>query len=178
MGKAILLTGAPGCGKTTLIRRLLPHLGADALGFYTAEIRLTGGGSRLGFELAALDGQRGLLAHIDRAQIRDPNPPRLGKYYVDLLSLEEIALPALQRARAAGGWAVVDEVGPMELYSIRFQAAVLALLDSPAHLLGTIVRRNHPFADRLKARPGLTLIEVTPQNREALIERILVLIRA
>ena len=36
---AFLLTGRPGCGKTTLIRRLVEGLGVSAGGFYTEEIR-------------------------------------------------------------------------------------------------------------------------------------------
>ncbi|MHC4350036.1 MAG: nucleoside-triphosphatase [Planctomycetota bacterium] len=32
----VLLTGKPGCGKTTLVRRVLEHLGGRRLaGFYT-----------------------------------------------------------------------------------------------------------------------------------------------
>jgi len=38
-----LLTGRPGCGKTTLIRRLVEGLGVPAGGFYTEEIRRAGG---------------------------------------------------------------------------------------------------------------------------------------
>jgi len=40
MDKNILLTGKPGCGKTTLIRRVLERLTEiDSGGFYTQEIR-------------------------------------------------------------------------------------------------------------------------------------------
>ena len=39
MMKNILLTGRPGCGKTTLIKRVVEELALPAGGFYTEEIR-------------------------------------------------------------------------------------------------------------------------------------------
>ncbi len=60
----LLLTGAPGFGKTTLLKRLaaeLPPL--TPLGFYTEEIRQHG--KRRGFRLVGLDGAEGLLALVD-----------------------------------------------------------------------------------------------------------------
>ena len=53
MQKAILLTGRPGCGKTTLIQRVLMMYEGPADGFYEREIRE--GGVRLGFETATQD---------------------------------------------------------------------------------------------------------------------------
>ena len=60
MKKNILITGLPGIGKTTLIRRLYEELkDTHPVGFYTGEIRENG--VRKGFELISLDGRRGLL---------------------------------------------------------------------------------------------------------------------
>ena len=57
---AFLLTGRPGCGKTTLIRRLVEGLGVSAGGFYTEEIRR--GSRREGFALVTLDGRTVTMA--------------------------------------------------------------------------------------------------------------------
>jgi nucleoside-triphosphatase THEP1 len=54
----LLLTGAPGVGKTTVIRRVATLLETRQLrGFYTEEIRE--GGERRGFRLLAFRGRSG-----------------------------------------------------------------------------------------------------------------------
>jgi nucleoside-triphosphatase len=92
MRQHIFVTGPPGVGKSTLIRRVLEQLQlADscpagsrgpaqpssnasaaasssttaATGFYTEEVRA--GGERQGFDVVTLDGQRGPLARIGTA---------------------------------------------------------------------------------------------------------------
>lgn len=162
---AILLTGAPGSGKTTLIRRLLAGLDRPAGGFYTQEIRSQG--VRLGFELITLDGRQGVLAHVD---IRSRH--RVGRYGVDLGVLDGMGVDAILAAIDAGGLVVIDEIGPMEIASERFRRAVIQALDSHATVLATIVKRSIPFTDQIKARPDVRLFEVRPDNREELVSRI------
>jgi nucleoside-triphosphatase len=85
MTKKILLTGRPGCGKTTLIKRVVNQLTLPAGGFYTQEIRQRG--ERVGFKIVTLDDKEGLLAHID-FKTRE----RIGKYGLDLSALDTIAM--------------------------------------------------------------------------------------
>jgi nucleoside-triphosphatase THEP1 len=62
--KNLLLTGAPGCGKTTVLKRTLEHLRDLRLaGFLTVELREHG--QRVGFEAVGLSGSRAILAHVD-----------------------------------------------------------------------------------------------------------------
>jgi nucleoside-triphosphatase len=81
MAKAILLTGAPGCGKTTLIKQVVGRLSVPVCGFYTEEIRQ--GAQRQGFKLVTLDGQTDIMAHIDFN-----GPTRVGKYGLDIYLIE------------------------------------------------------------------------------------------
>lgn len=169
MTQTILLTGAPGSGKTTLIRRAVERLNRPAGGFYTQEVRL--GGVRQGFEIITLDGRRGRLAHVDIG-----GRPRVGKYGVDVATVDRLAVAAIREAMAAGGLVVVDEIGPMEILSEQFREAVLDAVRGDSPVLSTIVQRSQPFADRVKALPGVTLLYVRRDNQDALLAQILELL--
>ena len=56
----LLFTGPPGCGKTTLISRIVPQLRTSSTGFLTREIRENG--KRVGFSINTLDEKEALLA--------------------------------------------------------------------------------------------------------------------
>jgi nucleoside-triphosphatase len=165
---AILLTGAPGSGKTTVIQRVLERLETPASGFYTREIRQgSGRGARLGFEIVTLEGMRGILAHVDYG-----GPHRVSKYGVDLEALDTIAIPAIRMGIETSRLVVIDEIGRMEILSQAFRQVVLEALEGPAPVLGSVVRRSTPFTDRIKGRPEVAVIEVTRDNRDALPGRI------
>lgn len=161
MAQAWLLTGRPGVGKTTCLRRALERLGRPAGGFFTEELRARGG--RVGFALVTLDGRRAIFAHVHHR-----GGPRVGKYGVDLDALDRVGVPAVRAAIEAGRLVVIDEIGKMELASAAFREVVEAALGSSVPVLGTILAAPHPWADRIKASPGATLVEVTRENRDAL----------
>jgi nucleoside-triphosphatase len=162
MGPALLLTGRPGVGKTTAIRSVVAQLGAGAGGFYTGEIREAG--RRTGFRLVTLDGPTGILAGLNIS-----SPYCVGRYGVHLSNLEELGVGSLWRAIRSSEVSVVviDEIGKMELFSTAFREAVLAGLDSPKAVIGTITLARSPWVEALKARPDVTLLEVTAANRSA-----------
>lgn len=170
MGKTILLTGFPGCGKTTLIRRVLARLSIPAGGFYTQEVRDSG--IRVGFEIVTLDGSRGILAHVDNISTN-----RVGKYGVDLSALEDIGVRAIQAAIEEESLVVIDEIGPMEIFSLAFRQVVIEALESETTVLGTIVKRSVPFANVVKQKPQVTMVEVTPETRDNLVEQLIQYIR-
>ena len=164
----VLLTGRPGCGKTTLVKRVVNELAVPAGGFYTEEIREHGG--RVGFKLATLDGKHAVLAHVDFK-----TGQRLGKYGLDLSALETVSIEALRRAVRARQLVVIDEIGPMEIRSAVFRDVVDYVLDSPepSGILATITARSLPFTDAIKKRPDVTLVEVRLDNRDQVFAELL-----
>jgi nucleoside-triphosphatase len=169
MGRTVLLTGPPGVGKTTLIKKLLTAVPGLWGGFYTQELRGTGG--RLGFEIITLDGRRATLAHVGRR-----GPPRVGKYGVYLENVNAVAVPALERAVAEADYVAMDEIGKMELLSAAFRAAVLHAVQGPKTVAGTILWQSHPWADALRRTPGVSVITVTLANRDTLLNLIMQLL--
>jgi nucleoside-triphosphatase len=167
MMKKVLLTGRPGCGKTTLVKRVVTDLALPAGGFYTEEIRERG--ERVGFKIVTLDGQESVFAHVDFK-----TSDRIGKYGLDLPKLETVGVSAVREAVHARQLVVIDEIGPMEIRSATFRAAVNEALDSPevSGILATISARSLPFTDATKKRPDVTVIEVRPDNRERLVSEL------
>jgi nucleoside-triphosphatase len=137
-------------------------------GFWTSEIRE--GKRRSGFRIETAAGERGTLAHIRRR-----GGPRVGRYGVDLEEFERLALAALGDIQA-GGVAVIDELGKMELASDRFRAAVRALFESDSPIVATVHAHPHPFTDALKRRRDIEIERVTRANRDALPQRLLAIL--
>jgi nucleoside-triphosphatase len=157
--KNTLLTGRPGCGKTTIIRRLVERLGDLRLaGFYTQELREHG--QRVGFEAISLSGQRAILAHVGFK-----SKHRVGKYGVEPERLEGLLKTELQRQ--ADAW-IVDEIGKMELFCPEFVEAVPRLLDAPVPVLATVAMKGQGLIGAVKGRKDVRLIHVTNDNREGL----------
>ena len=147
----ILITGKPGCGKTTAIKKLLPLM-KDASGFLTEEIREKG--MRVGFSIQTLDGWRGVLAHKDIA-----SHFTVGRYRVNIADVEEAC------SHIGSGRVVIDEIGKMELFSKFFQQIVLKTLEEK-RLIATIMEASHTFCDGIKVRPDVSLFTLTEKNRE------------
>ena len=57
----------------------------------------------------------------------------------------------------------------MELLSPQFQAVVEKALDADNPVLGTVTLARHPFAQKIKARDDVEIIEVTKENRDEVL---------
>ncbi|HEV2381252.1 MAG TPA: nucleoside-triphosphatase [Terriglobia bacterium] len=162
MSAVILVTGAPGVGKTSMIKQLVGLELAKFGGFYTEEVRQQG--QRLGFEVVTIDGRRGLLAQKSEAA---PTKSRVGKYAVNVDVMDQLAVPAMIAAGENGLIVVVDEIGPMEMFSASFRLAVKNIVDDQrVTLIGSIVERSCEFSDEVKQHPRAMLIRLTRENRE------------
>lgn len=161
----ILLTGPPGCGKSTIVEKVIKRLRRPALGFITHEIRE--GKKRVGFAIKTLDGKEGILAHRDKK-----SPLRVGAYGVCLEEFEELALSSIKAARE-GQVLVMDEIGKMEILSAKFRKAVREALEAPWDLLATVGKGKDPFLLWVRSHPSVMLRNVTLDNREGLVEEIL-----
>ena len=161
-----LLTGRPGMGKTSLIKQVVAQTVGKAGGFYTEEIRSRG--TREGFRLVTLDGESAILAHVN---IHSPH--RVSKYGVDIDALEQVGVPALNKAAQQCDLVVIDEIGKMELFSVKFRETVSQIIDSGKRVLGTIMLNPNPQADAIKRHPQVNLITVTRDNYQQVLKELL-----
>jgi nucleoside-triphosphatase len=155
----LLITGPPGCGKTTMLMRLANGLGGlRPAGFFTAEIREAG--VRQGFRLVGFDGRQGVLAHVDFR-----GGPRVGRYGVDVAGFEAF----LGELDLTSPLVFVDEIGKMECLSPRFVALLRELLDSERTVVATVALKGSGFIAEVKARSDCRVTEVRPGEREAVL---------
>jgi nucleoside-triphosphatase THEP1 len=161
----ILITGPPGCGKSTLIEKVVKRIEFPATGFFTREIRQND--RRVGFSINTLDGREGILAHENIK-----GRWRVGKYGVNLNDIDCLAVAAINPAQG-DEVIVIDEIGKMECFSLKFREALTAVLDSPNWVVGTIAHKGDVFIQSIKRRDDVDVITVTPQNRDILVHELL-----
>jgi len=164
--KNLLLTGLPGVGKTTLIRKITEALKSlHPVGFYTEEIRE--GGERKGFELVGLEGTRGLLSHKEIESTF-----RVGQYRVDIKSFEDF-LSSISFFDPLKRLIIMDEIGKMECLSGQFKKLLEEILDSEKWVIATIALKGSGPIEKVKKRQDVKLFQITPKNRDALFSEIL-----
>jgi nucleoside-triphosphatase len=163
---ALLLTGAPGSGKTTILRKVAAALeGRKIGGFLTVEVR--SGSERQGFRLETFDGRSFLLAHVSLR-----SSERVGRYGVDVAPLDAAAAGALDPGSGADVY-LVDEIGRMECLSETFVRAAEALFEAGKPVVATVALRGAGFIDRVNRRRDVEVLHMTRTNRDALPEQIL-----
>jgi len=162
----MFVTGRPGVGKTSVLLRAaddLKNRGYKIGGMISREVRE--GGFRVGFEIMDFStGQRGWLAHVNQ-----PTGPQVSKYRVNLTDLSAIGASSIINAVRNEDIIIIDEIGPMELFSQGFREAVVQAIESKKPILGTIhFRVKDSLIDTIKTREDAEILEVTYENRRHL----------
>lgn len=197
----VLLTGRPGVGKTTVVRRLAERLApapvtADAGGPDGGGDVGPGGGDpadRSGLDAAPPPlrvagflteeiregGERAGFRAVELpggeartlAHREIEGEPRVADYGVDVETVDALATGALARERSPDVW-IVDEIGKMECLSHRFVEAVRRLLDGGTPAVATVGAGGTDFMEEVRRRPDAELWRVTRDNRDELPARL------
>jgi len=161
--RLLFVTGRPGVGKTTVLLNAVEGLrakGCSVGGMMSREVRHEG--ARVGFQIINLKtGEEGWLAHVNQ-----PSGPQVSKYRVNLIDLETIGAKAIQTALGEADLVVIDEVGPMELFSEAFKQVIKDAVDSRKLILGVIHHSaRDPLIEAIRKREDAEILEVTFENR-------------
>jgi nucleoside-triphosphatase len=163
----ILLTGLPGCGKTTAIIQIVEDLkDIKVAGFYTQEIRQNN--KRKGFRWTSLDGNSGILAHVNIKGLS-----RVGRYGVDVAGFEESVVPIIDIEQKDVELFVIDEIGKMECMSEKFVAAVKRLFASDKSLLVTVAQKGGGLISEVKSYPCTKIFHLTHHDYNKIVAEIL-----
>ncbi len=171
MKKNILITGLPGSGKSTILKKII-SLHEAKVGFVTHEVCQDG--ARTGFELETNAGEKSMLASV-----KFQTEFKVKKYFVDVTNLDQI-IPRVTTFKSED-LLFLDEIGQMQLFSDKFKQLVSRYLDSPNICLATLSKvYDDPFIETVKNRDDVILVEISPENRdskmkflEALVQKIL-----
>ncbi|HID90360.1 TPA: hypothetical protein EYP44_00165, partial [Candidatus Bathyarchaeota archaeon] len=95
------------------------------------------------------------------------------KYRVNLDDVRGVGVAAISQALERADYVVIDEVGPMELFSNEFVEAVKRAVEHRKPVLGVIHwRLQHPVISFIKSRDGTEILTVTEENRDRLHKRV------
>ena len=161
----LLLTGASGVGKSTLLKNLAPRLTHRSIrGAFSQAIYQ--GRERIGWHLENFEGKGGLVAHqdIDSAHC-------MGPYGVDMDLFHQIMAPQLRIDPDVDVY-LIDEIGIIASWSPRFMRLMDALLDSDRRVVSIIRQKSTAYVDRVKTRTDVELWEVTPENRDRIFHEV------
>jgi nucleoside-triphosphatase len=166
----VLITGLPGCGKTTLCRKVMQTLKNRYKigGILSEEIREAG--KRKGFKIIDIKtGKEGVLAHVAQK-----TGPRVSKYRVNLDDIKDVGVKAIEDAAETCDLVVIDEIGPMELFSEGFIDVVKYVFKGNKNILATIhYRSGHPIIDEIRHRRDVIIYKIDETNRNRILEEIL-----
>ena len=159
----LLITGLPRTGKSTLAMEVARELGLKLAGISTPETKEAG--ERTGFAL--LDLKTGKKGTLSSKSLR--SPASVGGYGVNLSDLNDIGAEALEAAAfdTSVDLIVIDEIGKMELFSKRFEEAVVACLKSNKPVLAVLHR---DYLDKF-GKYG-ELLHLTLDNRPEIKKRL------
>ena len=163
----IFLTGERQVGKTTIIRNYLSQAGLSADGLITFWETGDDFGGRLYISPFSSD-----LRHEEKYLIVDRDkrnrglPEEVARVF-DVHGCEILA------DSGKCDVIVLDELGFFESNAADFHKSVMRLLSGDVPVLGVVKPMQTEFLDSIRAHPDVEVWEVTAENRNAVLERLL-----
>ena len=164
------VTGRKGTGKTKVINTLHYRLLSDNIsmgGILTRDIKNYG--KRTGIEIQNIStGMNYEIANINRK-----TGPRLQKFRINLENIDNYAIKELQDSSVNTDLIIIDMIGPMELFSIKFCELIRELVKQDKRILCVIqTKYNHPIIKEIKKLKNLSLHDLNEKHKDEVIDSI------
>jgi nucleoside-triphosphatase THEP1 len=167
MAKNVLIAGAPGIGKTSLISRLYRDLTPLFIrGFYKEviqEYRIL-----KGYRLATFDFQELILAHIHII-----GPDRIDEFGLNLDGFNQLITNQLAPDPKVELF-LIDEIGLMECRSTQFRHMIIKIMNSKIPLIATLSSHEVLKTLKIKDRKDIAILNMTYKNRDIIWKNVLV----
>ena len=170
MKKNILLTGAPGTGKTSIIRKLSEVFKEfNPAGFYTIEVMEDG--SKAGVLIFNLQGDSRILASTTLK-----SRYAVGRLRIDMKSFDSLLEDIFSPEKKIGLY-FIDGIEKLECQSRKFSRLVIEFLDSDKPVVASIAEKGTGLISEIKKRDDTRLLDLTPDNRDLRIKDITLALR-
>lgn len=131
----IFITGNPGCGKSTLIKKLLEEITDENIsGIITPEIRVND--IRQGFKIIDLASRK----EETLASVNIERGPGVSKYKVNIEGID-IIMGIFLESYIDSEYVIIDEIGMMEFYSKKFRDTIQIVLNSNKTVIATLSKK-------------------------------------
>lgn len=169
MSKNVFITGLPGVGKTTLVKKIAHDLGMLVInGFYKDKI--VEEDVVRGYRVVSFDFKEQILAHLF---IEGPN--RVGEFGVNIDGFEKFVLPMIENYKMVDLF-IFDEIGQMECMSSKFCSGFKNILDAKIPVIATYSHHSTFKYAELKKRKDSTILQMTVKNRDDIWKQVLLAI--
>ncbi len=165
----VFLTGEKQIGKSRALNRVSEAMGRPLFGFRTRFLTRERGSSSL-YMVPAADPDALLEEHIV-AELRE------GRMHALTERFDTWGVSLLRKARRhPEGLILMDECGHLEKQAAVFQREILACLDGDIPVLG-VLRQGQAWHEFIRRHPRVRVITVTEENRSAIDQEMLALLR-
>lgn len=160
--KNVFLTGEKHIGKSTLVQSILDKLNLPAGGYITERVT---GDNKTTYVVKSLynSSEFYTIANINTID-------RSREVFMDSFDVGIVSI--LEKSLENRNLIVLDELGFFENDSKIFKHKIFELLDSNKIVLGVIKDYNCEFLNDIRKRDDVSLIRITKENREEILNEL------
>ncbi len=173
----ILISGAPQCGKTTIMNKIIHELKVsqlECMGCLVHEVKQDN--SRVGFNICYFPSHE---TEILASKTDTYSDFYIGKYSVNVAGINEKLIPFMhQMAHMLDDKIIIfDEIGRMQNCSQLFLPTLDQLMHSAHTMLASIVHDDEVWARPYKTNEKVFLIPLDEKNRQDVFDLIMVMLK-